>query len=555
MNYKKQLSIILLTLMTSFSAVAEVSNGDFENWSNGAPDNWTTIDSGIVVNQNTNTVKSNLSSAAITVNTGTQGSTDFRQMVSVVSGQSYDFSTWVYHTEGGIKARLYVDGYRNYSSSSQINQWQQVSYTYVAGATKDISVGLRFYDVSGFDGSEIVYIDLFQPTTIGTPPPPPPQGCQSTEVTLNLTTDNYGYETSWSLTDSNQTTVGSASNLSNTTSYQEVYCLADGDYTFVINDSYGDGICCSYGAGSYDISTASGSLISGGTFASTESKSFTLGTVTPPGGGGGTGGGNGGGSGGGNAGTYYDSITTQTGYALKTALYNIINNHTAQGYSAIWTFYQNTSLDNYYENDGSILDIYSENPNGVDSYNYIKVTSQCGSYNSEADCYNREHSFPRSWFGGKVEPMNSDIHHIFATDGYVNSKRSSFPYGVVGSASFTSANNSKLGSSITAGYSGTVFEPIDEFKGDVARAYFYMATRYENVIAGWQTISSSGNLILDGTSDHVFEVWQLNMLLNWHNSDPVSQMELDRNDAAFDHQGNRNPFVDHPEYADSIWIN
>uniref|UniRef100_UPI0038F7AB72 endonuclease n=1 Tax=Streptomyces scabiei TaxID=1930 RepID=UPI0038F7AB72 len=85
----------------------------------------------------------------------------------------------------------------------------------------------------------------------------------------------------------------------------------------------------------------------------------------------------------------------------------------------------------------------------------VAVSDQCGTDNSEADCYNREHSFPKSWFGGTNEPMNSDVHHIFATDGYVNSKRSNYPFGEVGSASFTSSNGSKLGSAASSiNYSG-----------------------------------------------------------------------------------------------------
>ena len=151
--------------------------------------------------------------------------------------------------------------------------------------------------------------------------------------------------------------------------------------------------------------------------------------------------------------------------------------------------------------------------------------------------------------------MNSDVHHIFASDGYVNSKRSSYPYAVVGSATFTSDNNSKVGSSVTSGYSGTVFEPIDEFKGDLARAYFYMATRYENVISSWQNNSSSSDAVLNGSSNQVFETWQLNLLISWHNADPVSQYEIDRNNAAQTYQGNRNPFVDHPEWVELVWVN
>jgi len=549
-KHNNKLAVVLLAL-ASFWANADVTNGSFESWSNGVPANWTTIDSGISVSQNNTVTKEGANSAAITVNTGTQGSTDFQQLVSVVAGQTYNFSVWVNHTEGTMKARLYVDGYQGYSDPSLVNQWQQLTYTYTASTTKDIAVGLRFYDVAGFDGSEIVYVDYFEPTTAtpSTGGGTGGTGCATNDVAFSLTTDQYGYETSWSLTDSNNQTIASDSNLASSTTFTQNFCLASGNYTFTINDAYGDGICCTYGSGSYDLSLAGTSLASGATFASTESKTFTVGST-----GGGTGGGSGGGTGTGGAGTYYDTITTQTGYTLKTALHNLINNQTPQGYSALWTFYQNYSLDTYYENDGSILDIYSEKPMGTDSYNYTKVTNQCGTYKSEGGCYNREHSFPRSWFGGAVEPMNSDVHFIFATDGYVNSKRSSFPYGEVSSATFTSTNGSKLGSAITTlGYTGTVFEPIDEFKGDLARAYFYVATRYEDVIGGWQNNSIYSNAVLDGTSGHVFEQWQLDMLKRWSRNDPVSQKEIDRNNNAFTHQGNRNPFVDHPEYIDAIW--
>ena len=98
--------------------------------------------------------------------------------------------------------------------------------------------------------------------------------------------------------------------------------------------------------------------------------------------------------------------------------------------------------------------------------------------------------------------------------------------------------------------------PVDEnklFNGDFARAYFYMATRYQNVIASWQNKTTYSNAVLNGTSNQVFENWVVAMLLKWHNEDPVSQLELDRNQAAYEHQGNRNPFVDHPEFVGMIW--
>ncbi|MDA3865343.1 MAG: endonuclease [Salinivirgaceae bacterium] len=242
---------------------------------------------------------------------------------------------------------------------------------------------------------------------------------------------------------------------------------------------------------------------------------------------------------------YYDAATG-TGYALKTQLHYIIDGHNSQTYDALWTHFQVTEVDNYYENDGSPLDMYSENPDGTDPYNWTFVSDQCGNYSGEGSCYNREHSFPKSWFNDGY-PMYTDLFHLYLTDGYVNGQRGNFPFGEVGTASWTSQNGSKKGASSYPGYTGTVFEPIDEFKGDFARTYFYMATRYENVVSGWSSP------MLDGSTNQVYEDWALSMLLEWHANDPVSLKERDRNDAVYGIQDNRNPFIDHPEWVNSIW--
>ena len=537
-KYKNNLLSTAL-LLGSLPVMANVANGGFEQWSGNTPSSWSTIDSGINLTRSTSTVKSGSSSAAVNVTTGSQSNTDLLQQVAVEAGKTYNFSADVYHTEGKIKARLYVDGYQGYSNQAQTNQWQTISHSYTASSDKTISVGLRFYDVSGFDGSETVYVDNFLPNTDGNAS----TSCTDNSLTLTLNTDNYGSETSWAVNNNQGSAVANGSGYASNTQYDEQICLTDGTYTLVISDSYGDGMCCSTGSGSYALKQGSTTLASGASFNNTDSTAFTLGS--------------GSGDGGGTNPTptgYYVTAQGLSGYALKTELYNIIKDHNAQGYSAIWNFYDSSARDKYFENDNSILDMYSEKPNGSDSYNYTAVSDQCGNYSGEGGCYNREHSFPKSWFGGTIEPMNSDVHHIYATDGYVNSKRSNFPFGEVASASFTSTNGSKLGSAASSlNYSGTVFEPIDEFKGDFARAYFYMATRYENVIGTWQTKTTSSNAVLNGSSNQVFENWVVAMLLNWHNSDPVSQMELDRNQAAFEFQGNRNPYIDHPEFVEMIW--
>ena len=238
---------------------------------------------------------------------------------------------------------------------------------------------------------------------------------------------------------------------------------------------------------------------------------------------------------------YYNSANGLTGNPLKVALHNIIKGHTSISYGQIWNAFWST--DN--KGNGVVWDMYSDIPGGTPPYTYQMVTDQCGSYSNEGDCYNREHSWPQSWFNNDGT-ARTDMHHIFATDGYVNNKRSNYAFGEVQSASWTSRNGSKLGSCKTPGFSGTVFEPIDAYKGDFARAIMYMSVRYYGEDSGW---GSS-----DMTIKSEIKPWAIALLLRWNEMDPVSQKEIDRNNAIYrDYQHNRNPFVDHPEYARMIW--
>ena len=252
----------------------------------------------------------------------------------------------------------------------------------------------------------------------------------------------------------------------------------------------------------------------------------------------------------------YYNTATGTSYVLKTQLYNIIKNNTnssssSASYGGLWTLYtRNAFRDNYYENDNTLLDIYSEKPAATDSYNFSATSQQCGNYNSEGDCYNREHTVPQSIWNSNY-PMYSDAHFVLPSDGYVNGKRSSYPYGKVNAATWTSTNGSKLGNNTNSGYStgytGTVFEPIDEFKGDIARCLLYFATRYEDQVKSWSYD------MFDGTSTQVFTNTFLNILLTWNILDPVSSYEIAKNNEVYVFQGNRNPYIDHPEYVCRVW--
>jgi len=238
---------------------------------------------------------------------------------------------------------------------------------------------------------------------------------------------------------------------------------------------------------------------------------------------------------------YYDPVQGLYGDTLRFELSKIIDGHIAQSYSSLWTHFWNTDR----KNDSTLWDMYSDNPGGMPPYVYQFFIDQCGNYSGEGSCYNREHSFPKSWWGGSTSvPMYTDLFQIVPSDGYVNGQRGNLAYGETNNPNWTSLNGSKRGSSSTPGYSGTVFEPIDEYKGDFARGYFYMLSRYYSQINSWNSDMLSGD---------DFSIWAKDFLLDWAKNDTVSQKELDRNEKIFGIQQNRNPFIDHPDYAILVW--
>jgi endonuclease I len=237
---------------------------------------------------------------------------------------------------------------------------------------------------------------------------------------------------------------------------------------------------------------------------------------------------------------YYDSAEGLEGEDLRNALFLIIKNVNVVSYDDLHDAFEDTDK----KSNGKVWDMYSDQPGGTPAYEYsFTPGDQCGNYSGEGSCYNREHSFPKSWFND-ASPMYSDLFHLYPTDGYTNGQRSNYPYGEVGSASWTSTNGSKKGSCNYPGYSGVVFEPIDEYKGDFARSYFYMLTCYKDKISNWNSDMLSGSN---------FSTWARNLLLDWHHDDPVSQKEIDRNNEVYGYQDNRNPFIDNPIWADAIW--
>jgi endonuclease I len=202
--------------------------------------------------------------------------------------------------------------------------------------------------------------------------------------------------------------------------------------------------------------------------------------------------------------------------------------------------------------------MYSEIPTGPDAYEYT-TANIIGSASAEGQGWNREHMMPQSTFYSNY-PMYSDLFYVVPTDARINQLRSNYPYGIVGSTIYyTFTNSSRIGNCAIPGitYTGRVYEPINEFKGDVARSLLYFAVRYEGKL-GTFNFNNNANPAsdtnpLDGTEERAFDPAYIAMLLQWHQQDPVSQREIDRNNAVYGIQKNRNPFIDNPSWVNTIW--
>ena len=237
---------------------------------------------------------------------------------------------------------------------------------------------------------------------------------------------------------------------------------------------------------------------------------------------------------------YYSSCENKGGRTLLSALHSKVGPHTVVSYDGLWDLFKTSDV----KPNGKIWDMYSTKEWPIGS-------QHCGDYKKVGDCYNREHSFPKSWFND-AKPMYSDAFHLYPTDGKVNGQRSNYPYGECANGTYEASANGvqalgKRGTSTFPGYSGIVFEPDDEYKGDFARSYFYMATAYNDRISTWSSDMLAGN------NFPAFRPWAIQLLLKWHRNDPVSDKERKRNDAVYARQKNRNPYIDHPEMVEYIW--
>lgn len=229
---------------------------------------------------------------------------------------------------------------------------------------------------------------------------------------------------------------------------------------------------------------------------------------------------------------YYKNLNGKTTSDLKTALYNIIKNQSQQQtYSKLPTYFQRTDV---YPNSKRWWDMYSDIPLYAPSFSGL----------------NREHSLPKSWWGGSSSVLAyTDINHLYPSEMNANMAKSNYPLGVVtdGGSKF---NNGvcMVGKGQNSGGAAYVFEPADEYKGDFARTYFYMVTCYQNF--SWKYTYMCAN----GTYPSM-QQWAIDLLLKWHRDDPVSQKEQNRNEQVYLIQANRNPYIDYPDLVEYIWGN
>jgi len=239
-------------------------------------------------------------------------------------------------------------------------------------------------------------------------------------------------------------------------------------------------------------------------------------------------------------GSYYDPIDDSlTGDPFRAQLTTLLNNGTViLGYHEVFKAFE---VIDYKPVDSSCGDI-----KGIYSSKCWDKSQECGSYKKEGDCFNREHFWPKSWWGAKPIAAYTDLHHLYPTDGYVNNQRSDKPLGKVTTVQYNSTNGCLVGlcsASENNGYSGECFEPDDLFKGEAARVYFYMATRYHDIF----TCCSE-----PGVEKSTIKPWMQQTLRKWHQKFPPSPEEVERNDRIFSIQKNRNPFTDFPQWVDKV---
>lgn len=234
---------------------------------------------------------------------------------------------------------------------------------------------------------------------------------------------------------------------------------------------------------------------------------------------------------------YYDSLNGTSGAELKEAAKKVAYTHEAVAYGdATWEAFKTTDIR-----------IVDGREAWFDMYSNVIVWVASGHAGM-----NIEHSVPNSWWGGIKNDAYKDLYHLNPSNADANNRKSNHPLGQIDGRPTWTNGITSIGTPVAGqgGGSDIVFEPADEYKGDFARAYFYVFTIYDDI--PWLE-ETDKNYMYDGTAYPTLRPWAYDLLLQWAEADPVDSREQARNEAVYAIQGNRNPFIDIPDLADYIW--
>ncbi len=476
-----------------------MTNGNLELWDNSTtPSGWDKRES---IDQEGTIVHSGSYSAKQTA-----GTKDLGQYVEgIVGGETYTISYWFLDNDPNAKGRIYSywrEGTNTLSDnalelrpsgySTDSSEWQQISHTLTAPATADnFYFEVRTYNDNS--GGGVIYYDDFSVMGAG--------GTSPEILTVDFEADVLTGQVPLTVNFTNLVTGGTSPYL-----YSWDFDGDNNEDSDVANPSF-----TYYAVGTYPVKLY---VIDSGTSDGTEYKTAYI-TVTTSGGD-----------------SYYSGITATEGATLKSQLKTLISTNT------------NTSYD------GARAAMYSniDNINNTVTcvYTGLEVAHNYGDTTAPTDI-NCEHSYAQSWiedYDSQNEELRAkaDVHHLFPTDSGVNSSRGNLSFDDVNSVEYSySEATGYVSYRGTNGEAVTVFEPTDQHKGDLARALLYMNVRYDLPLA--PPVPNPGPI----------NVNMLATLLEWHGQDPVDAAEITRNDEIHDYQGNRNPFVDYPEWVNAIY--
>lgn len=238
---------------------------------------------------------------------------------------------------------------------------------------------------------------------------------------------------------------------------------------------------------------------------------------------------------------YAASLQGLKGRELKKALFDLArkNLRTLQYGSGM-----NATWDGFYDTDR-----IPETNECRNRYSHFKFNF--GNRGASISGMNIEHSFPKSWWGGAKIEGYRDLFNLYPCDEKTNTYKNNYPMGEVKHVTNTYAGEgfTKIGSG-NAGNKQNVmmWEPGEEFKGEFSRSYMYMATTY----ADYHWVKTGLQTMEDGQYPSLRQ-WAQDLYRKWSKEDKVDKVEIDRNNAAYERQKNRNLYIDYPYLAEYVW--